>query len=162
MNPIGLLQMLALIAVANGTPVLAKRLLGDFFAQPLDGGVRFFDGRPLLGRSKTVRGLVLALLVTSAWGPIIGVDPAIGALAGAAAMAGDLASSFIKRRLGLAPSSRATGLDQIPESLLPLLACRTALGLSSLDIAAGVALFLLGEVLLSRLLYQVHLRDKPY
>jgi CDP-2,3-bis-(O-geranylgeranyl)-sn-glycerol synthase len=77
-------------------------------------------------------------------------------------MAGDLVSSFVKRRLDLAPSSRATGLDQIPESLFPLLACRAALALSVLDIAIGVATFFVGEVVLSLLLYKAHIRDRPY
>jgi hypothetical protein len=81
---------------------------------------------------------------------------------GIAAMAGDLVSSFVKRRLNLAPSSRATGLDQIPESLFPLLACRGALALSVLDIATGVAVFFAGEVVLSLLLYEAHIRDRPY
>jgi CDP-archaeol synthase len=60
----------------------------------------------------------------------------------ATAMAGDLLSSFVKRRFGLAPSSKATGLDQIPEALFPLLACRSALSLTALDIAAGCVIFL--------------------
>ena len=77
-------------------------------------------------------------------------------------MAGDLVSSFIKRRLGRPPSTRAIGLDQIPESLLPLLACKLPLLLSWMDIFAGVVLFLVGELLLSRLLYRAHIRDQPY
>ena len=76
-------------------------------------------------------------------------------------MAGDLLSSFLKRRLGLAPSSRATGLDQIPESLFPLLACEQLLSLTAFDIA-DTAIFLIGEVALSRLLFKFHLRDRPY
>jgi CDP-2,3-bis-(O-geranylgeranyl)-sn-glycerol synthase len=80
----------------------------------------------------------------------------------ATAMAGDLFSSFLKRRLGLAPSSRATGIDQIPESLFPLLACARLLSLTVVDIAAGTAIFLIGEVVLSRLLFKFHLRDRPY
>ena len=77
-------------------------------------------------------------------------------------MAGDLFSSFGKRRLGLAPSSQALGLDQVPESLLPLLACRTALSLTAADIALAVVIFFIGELVLSRLLYRAHLRDEPY
>jgi CDP-2,3-bis-(O-geranylgeranyl)-sn-glycerol synthase len=77
-------------------------------------------------------------------------------------MAGDLFSSFVKRRLNLAPSARASGLDQVPESLFPLLACRNALALSVPDIAVGVAIFFAGEVVLSLLLYKAHIRDRPY
>jgi len=78
------------------------------------------------------------------------------------AMAGDLLSSFLKRRLALQPSSQAVGLDQIPESLFPLLACRQALSLTVLDIVVGTAIFFLGEVVLSRVLFRLHVRDRPY
>jgi hypothetical protein len=162
MQPIVILQLLVLLALANGTPVLAKKLFGHRFARPLDGGVRFVDGRPLLGASKTIRGVLVAVLATSVGAPLIGVGWKIGALVGTIAMAGDLFSSFVKRRMNRTPSSRATGLDQIPESLFPLLACRDVLSLTALDIALVVAFFFIGEVVLSRLLYRAHLRDQPY
>ena len=71
-------------------------------------------------------------------------------------------SSFVKRRLNFPPSSRALGLDQVPESLFPMLACRDPLSLTIADIALGVGIFFIGELILSRLLYQVHVRDEPY
>ncbi len=162
MQPLLVLRFLALLAVANGAPVIAKRLMGDWLAFPLDGGCSFLDGSPFFGRSKTVRGVVLSVAVTGACAPLVALAPWIGAVAGATAMAGDLFSSFIKRRLGLAPSSRASFLDQIPESLFPLLACRDALALTAADIVAGVAVFTVGEMLFSRVLYRWHLRDRPY
>jgi len=162
MQPLVILQLLILLTLANGAPVVAKKLFGARFARPLDGGLLFFDGRPWFGASKTLRGLALAILATVAGAPLLGLDWRIGLLVGVLAMAGDLASSFLKRRLGRPPSSRASGLDQIPESLLPLLACRDLLALSAADIAATVALFFFGEILLSRLLYRLHLRDQPY
>jgi CDP-2,3-bis-(O-geranylgeranyl)-sn-glycerol synthase len=162
MQPLVVAQLLILLALANGSPLLAKKLLGDRFAWPLDGGIAFFDGRPLFGKSKTIRGIVVAVLAATAGAPLLGLAWPIGALVGATAMAGDLCTSFLKRRMNRPSSSRATGLDQIPESLLPLLACRGVLALTALDIAAGVALFFLGEVLLSRLFFKLHLRDEPY
>jgi CDP-2,3-bis-(O-geranylgeranyl)-sn-glycerol synthase len=95
-------------------------------------------------------------------GLLIGMGWQIGLLVAIFAMAGDLFSSFIKRRKRLAPSSMALGLDQIPESLLPTLACATVLPISALDIGAIVALFFAGELLLSRIFYRFHLRDRPY
>ena len=50
----------------------------------------------------------------------------------------------------------------MPESLLPLLACRAALSLAVADVVVGVGVFLIGEVILSRILYRAHLRDEPY
>jgi hypothetical protein len=157
-----LLQLIVLLTLANTTPVVAKKIFGERFAWPLDGGIKFLDGRPLLGAAKTVRGVALSVLVTAAAAPLIGLDARIGAVVAAAAMAGDLLSSFAKRRLNLPPSSRATGLDQIPESLFPLLACREMLSLSAADVATGVAVFFLGAVIFSRLLYRLHMRDRPY
>jgi hypothetical protein len=158
----GILDVLILIVLANGTPVVVKKLLGARFAWPLDGGVILPDGQPLLGSSKTVRGVVLAVLATALGAMALGLGAQLGVLAGAAAMAGDLLSSFLKRRLRLKPSSQALGLDQVPESLFVFLACRAALALSWRDVALGVAVFFVGELVISRLLYKAHLRDQPY
>lgn len=162
MHLYSILQLLFLLLLANGTPIVAKKVLRDRYSNPLDGNLRFFDGRPFFGRSKTVRGVLLAILVTTVSAPAIGLSWSAGFLVGAFAMLGDLVSSFAKRRLDMPPSSRASGLDQIPEALFPLLACRDLLSLSAIDIAVCVAVFFIGEVLLSRLLFFAHLRDRPY
>ncbi len=157
-----IVQSLCLLTLANGTPVIAKKVFGSRLAFPLDGGARLPDGRPLFGPSKTVRGVVIAVAATAAFAPLLGVDPATGALVAIFAMAGDLVSSFTKRRLGLASSAQAIGLDQIPESLLPLLACRNALSLTFTDVAICTGIFLAGELVVSRVLYALHVRDQPY
>src|ERR1700681_392800 len=162
MHFLHILQLLALLTLANGTPIVAKKIFGLRFARPLDGGIIFFDRRPLFGHSKTIRGITASILITTASAPLIGLDLTIGAIVAGAAMAGDLFSSFVKRRLNFPPSSQALGLDQVPESLFPMLACRDALSLTIQDIALGVAVFFIGELILSRLLYWVHMRDKPY
>jgi CDP-2,3-bis-(O-geranylgeranyl)-sn-glycerol synthase len=162
MQTLAVLKLLVLLTVANGTPVIAKRVLGERLAWPLDGGARLRDGRPLFGASKTIRGLVLAVAATAAAAPLLGVAVETGLAVGAGAMAGDLLSSFAKRRLGFATSSRATGLDQIPEALVPALLCWRDLSLSAADVAAVVAIFLVGEILVSRLLYRMRVRDRPY
>ncbi len=86
----------------------------------------------------------------------------VGALIGTVAMLGDLSSSFIKRRMGLPASAKATGLDQIPESLFPLLACGLVLPLTILDVVAATILFFVGDLALSRLLFTLNLRERPY
>jgi CDP-2,3-bis-(O-geranylgeranyl)-sn-glycerol synthase len=77
-------------------------------------------------------------------------------------MAGDLLSSFVKRRLHLASSSMAIGLDHIPESLFPLLASRLLLPTSLVDVVAGVTIFVAVALILSPLLYKLNLRDQPH
>ena len=162
MHWVTIAQLLTLLSLANGSPIIAKRILDGAFATPIDGNIRFVDGRRLLGPSKTIRGIAASLLVTALGAPLIGLPFEIGPLVAGTAMAGDLLSSFLKRRLSLASSSRATGLDQIPESLFPLLACRSALQLTALDIVVGCAIFFIGEVLLSQLFFRLSLRDRPY
>lgn len=157
-----ILRALILLTLANGAPVIAKKLFAGRFAWPLDGGLRLADGRPLFGTSKTVRGLLLALLATALGAELLGLGWPTGVLVWLLAMAGDLASSFVKRRLGRASSSRALGLDQLPESLLPLWLCMDRLGLELADLAAAAILFFAGELLLSRLLFMAHIRDEPY
>ena len=162
MQLLHILQILVLLTFANGTPIVAKKIFGSRLALPLDAGIIFFDGRPVFGASKTMRGIVVSILITSAIAPFIGLDLTIGAIAASSAMAGDLFSSFVKRRLNFPPSSQALGLDQVPESLFPMLACRDALSLTIADIALGVGIFFIGELILSRLLFRAHLRDEPY
>ena len=157
-----IIQCLVLLTIANGVPVIAKKILGDWLAWPIDGGRLFWDGRPFLGKSKTFRGALLATTTSTIGGLVVGLGLGIGMLIGFTAMAGDMLSSFVKRRLRLAPSAMAPGLDQVPESLLPLLAARPLLGLSVLDVAVGVAAFWIGELIVSRLLYAFRIRDRPY
>jgi CDP-2,3-bis-(O-geranylgeranyl)-sn-glycerol synthase len=155
-------KLTLLLALSNGTPVFAAKLFGPHLAYPVDSGAPWFDGRPLFGSSKTFRGILLSVLATSAGAALIGFAWQVGAVVAGLAMAGDLLSSFVKRRIGLPAGSRATGLDQIPESLIPLLGSARALSLTVGDIAAVVAIFFVGEVFLSRILYRLHVRDHPY
>ncbi len=162
MHPVAVAQILGLIALANSMPVVGKNILGDRFVWPLDFGAVLGDGHRLFGASKTIRGVLLGVFGCLLVAPLIGVAGWIGLMTGALAMAGDLFSSFIKRRMNRPPSSQALGLDQIPESLFPLLACIGPLGLTPVDVLAGTVIFTVGELLLSRLLFRLHLRDRPY
>ena len=109
MHLFSILQAMVLLTLANGTPVIAKRIFGQSFALSLDAGLRFFDGRPLFGPSKTIRGILLSVLVTTASAPLIGLDLTVGVIVASAAMAGDLFSSFVKRRLNFTRAVRHSG-----------------------------------------------------
>ena len=155
-------KFLLLLAIANGTPVVAQKLLGGFLSYPLDAGKTFIDGRALLGSSKTIRGILVSVIATSICAPLLGLSWTIGLLIGLAAMAGDLFSSFIKRRMGYPPSGRALGLDQIPESLFPALACKSLLALTFADVIFIVVLFSFSHLIVSHLLFNISLRDEPH
>jgi hypothetical protein len=97
------------------------------FAIPLDGGLTF-RGHRLFGANKTLRGFIVMVPATAATFPLVafgfgGVHPAtiglwpltplgytvLGAYAGLGFMLGELPNSFLKRQLGIAPGTAASG-----------------------------------------------------
>lgn len=155
-------QLLLLLLTANGAPILARQLPGNPGGCPLDAGLLAWDKRPFLGPAKTVRGLIASIAATATVAFLFGLPLQLGILIGAGAMVGDALSSFIKRRLNIETSGHAPGLDQIPESLLPLLLVAEPLQLSVIDITLIVCGFMLLEMLLSRLLYRLGIRKRPW
>ncbi|KRT54995.1 CDP-archaeol synthase [endosymbiont of Ridgeia piscesae] len=156
------LLLLLLLLTTNGAPLLARELLRSSFNHPIDGGHRLASDHPLLGPSKTWRGVIAALLLTPLVSLLLGLGWQLGLVIALFAMLGDISSSFIKRRLGMPSSSMALGLDQVPESLLPLLACRLLIELPLTQLALLVVLFFIAELLLSRVLFWLHIRRHPY
>lgn len=156
------LVLMLLLLTANGSPIVARHLLGDRLDMPLDGGMVLSDGRRLFGATKTLRGLAAALLCTTLAALAVGWPWQIGILVAVFAMLGDAASSFVKRRLDMAPSTGAPGLDHIPESLLPLLACKPLLDLSWSQVVLLSLGFMAADLVLSRLLHGLGMRKHPY
>lgn len=146
----------------NGAPILMAKFAGKRFDYPIDCNQLFFDGRPILGASKTFRGLIAALAISILIGSILALSLLTSLLFGALSMVGDMTSSFIKRRLGLRPSAMALGLDQIPESLFPLVGCQVLLGIDAEQIFLIVLAFLFIELPLSRVLFWLKIRKTPY
>jgi len=155
-------KILLLLFVANGAPIILRNFMGDRFGQPVDCKVAWPDGKPLLGPTKTWRGIAGALLASTAaawvlnWGAITGL--AVGALA----MLGDLLSSLLKRRIGILPSGMALGLDQIPEALFPLLWLKTELRLGLVHVFWLTLAFFVLELAISRVLFWLGIRKQPY
>jgi len=144
-----LLPALLLLITANTVPWLLGRALGSRGAAPLDLGARCPDGERLFGAHKTWRGLAGAVAGCGACAALLGLAPALGAAFGALAMAGDLLSSFIKRRLRFAPGRETPGLDQLPECLVPLVALARPLGLGLGGVGLLAAIFTLGHAALA-------------
>lgn len=144
-------KLLLLVVLANGAPLVLNVVLGRRWATPLDAGARLADRRPLLGESKTVRGLAAGIAVPTVFAPLMGLTVDVGLTVGALAMLGDLATSFVKRRLDLAPSANALLLDQLPECLLPLLAVRARFELSWLTVLELVGIFVIINLALTPL-----------
>ncbi|MBA1149576.1 CDP-archaeol synthase [Ectothiorhodospiraceae bacterium WFHF3C12] len=148
--------------LANGAPIVAARLAGRRWAWPVDAGLHWADGRRLLGPSKTWRGLAVGVAAAAVAGAGLGLPLWTGAVIGGLSLVGDLFSSFIKRRIGVPASGRATGLDQIPEALVPTALLAPALGLNWTEAVAVVAAFVVVELALSWAGYRIGLRQRPY
>ena len=155
-------QALVLLIAANGAPVITNKVMGNRFAKPIDNGLKLSDGYRLFGDSKTWRGLFSGVLLAAVMAIILGIQPLTGVLFGVLTIIGDLLASFIKRRMGNVASSRARGLDTVPESLLPIWLLKDSLALNFIDITMIVVLFFLIEELLSPVLYRLRIRDQPY
>jgi CDP-2,3-bis-(O-geranylgeranyl)-sn-glycerol synthase len=144
-----ILATLALILIANGLPALLGLLLGP--GRALDGGRVLGDGRPLFGPTKTVRGILAALVVAPIAATALGLAWHIGLLVAVGAMLGDLLASFTKRRLGLPSSTTVPLLDTVPESLIPVLLVMEHLGLDWLDLALLILTFAVLDLVLTPL-----------
>ena len=92
--------------VANGMPVL----FGG--GPPVDGGEPWVDGKPMLGKNKTIRGCIAGILMGSMVGVIQG-NIIGGFLQATGAILGDLISSFLKRRYDYKPGSSMPIVDQL-------------------------------------------------
>ena len=156
------LKLLILLSAANIAPVLARYLLRERWGWAIDHGLTLRDGQPLFGASKTWRGLVAALLLTAVVSVLLGLPLGFGLLFAAASMLGDLLSSFTKRRLGKASSTRFLALDQIPEALLPLIAGRIWLDYSWLTVIVISLLFMLLDMVASPILFRLGIRRRPF
>jgi CDP-2,3-bis-(O-geranylgeranyl)-sn-glycerol synthase len=92
--------------IANATPVS----LGG--GGPLDGGRTWIDGEPLFGDHKTVRGTFYGL----AAGTLVGLLQGYllkGILLSIGTIGGDIAISFVKRRLKMKPGALFPIADQV-------------------------------------------------
>ena len=158
-----LAEALLLVLVANSAPILIRQISWlDKFSYPVDGNAKFFDGRRLLGTSKTWRGVVAAILATMLCSALLQAGWFTGAAVGFLAMFGDSLSSFIKRRLAMPPSHMAIGIDQIPESLFPLIYLHHLWQFGWQYVWILVLVFIVLELTLSRLLFRLHIRKRPY
>ena len=156
------IQSFLLLLIANASPVIACYLLGGKAAWRVDAGRTFIDHQPLFGESKTWRGIIAATVSTWGLALALGYSGELGIKFAAWAMFGDLLSSFSKRRLRIPPSGRMTGVDQIPESLLPLLFLRKELELGFSEIAMVVVAFVLFAEGLSGLRHRWESRKRSH
>lgn len=162
MVSINLIHLLVLIIIANAAPIILRWLMKSRLNTAIDFGYRLADNNPLFGSSKTWRGAVGAVIFTSPAAVLLGYSLDTGIMIAVYAVLGDIFSSFIKRRLGMKPSSMAALLDQVPESLLPAVMLREAFELDAQSIIILVCVFIIAELLLSYIFFKLGIRKTPY
>lgn len=135
------LKILFLLGLVNLAPPLMTYFLEDRWNTPLDRGMTLGDGNPLFGPHKTIRGILSAVAAGTLAAFLLGLSPWIGFWTGVLAMAGDLISSFIKRRFTLKSGFDVPGLDQGFEGIFPLVYLHHRLEFSFLETFALFALF---------------------
>jgi len=160
---------------ANASPLIVKGFLKN--RHPVDFGKNFTDGRRIFGENKSWEGVIAGVLVGTVVGialvPLYGctlVKLAVaGFVQGIGSMVGDLANSFLKRRLGIKPGEPLPFLDQTSFIVVSLMIVRLAgvdqlvgvgLGLVDMAIVIGIALVL--HPLTNYIAYLLKLKEVPY
>jgi hypothetical protein len=101
--------------------VIIKYNLFSFLTKPIDGN-KYINGKPLLGKSKTWRGLVLVPILSSVGSVIIShiipisitLNPIwVGLLLGFGYAIAELPNSFIKRQLNIQAGQKASNKFRI-------------------------------------------------
>ena len=157
-----LLQLLLLIIIANGAPIITRQWLNCRFSHAVDLDHDLADNNRIFGPSKTWRGIFSSLLATPVVAVLLGYSIETGLMVAVYAVIGDLISSFIKRRLSMTASSMAPLLDQVPESFIPAFMMRQTFNLDILSVILLVLIFIIFELLLSLILYRWGIRKRPY
>ena len=127
-----------------------------------------------LGNHQTWLGYALVVLAATltawtqsclAWqGGRVGYGdcPALGATCGLAAMLGDSAKSFVKRRLGIAPGARWVPADQLDFVLAGLLALSWWVDPGRVDVAAVLLVSFVGSLAVNRVAHAVGRKNRPW
>lgn len=164
--------------VANMLPVIVDKLgwLKGMY-KPIDGG-KFFRGQPLFGPNKTWRGLMVGTLGGGVVGllqyalAISGVIPVLfftnlpktiifGLLAGLGALFGDLAASFIKRRLKKPSGAAWPVIDHIDYILGFLLFTSLIINWTLVDVIVLVLFASLANPLTNKISFKLGIKSTP-
>lgn len=114
--------------IANSSALLSRRIkFLEPLDKPVDLGMKCFDGKRVLGDSKTIRGFLFGILASTASGAVIfyasqylgiPIFPSLnyalllGAVLGIGALIGDAVKSFFKRRVGIHEGKNFMLFDQ--------------------------------------------------
>ncbi|MEM2994489.1 MAG: CDP-2,3-bis-(O-geranylgeranyl)-sn-glycerol synthase [Candidatus Bathyarchaeia archaeon] len=145
---------------ANAVPVIAGG------GHPIDFGRKFFDGKPVFGRNKTIRGFIFGLTAGTTVGLLesafYNYPTPFGLLLSLGALLGDLTGAFLKRRLGIPPGGLLPIIDQIDFVAGALL---LALPLQILNLNLGITVLIITppiHLLTNYAAYKLGLKSNPW
>lgn len=160
-NIILFIKIILLLWSINLTPVLLAFFFEEKWNAPVDQGILFIDGKPLLGSHKTIRGVIGGILAGILFGFAAGLSLWVTLPAGMLSMLGDMVASFIKRRFRIAEGDDFPIMDQLLESAFPFIIIAPAYALSFSGMFSLILIFIitawLGALFLTRIL-----RTKPF
>lgn len=158
--------------IANGVPVVVAKILSvlNLNRHPIDFRKCFFDGRRILGDSKSWEGFFagfLAGVLTGYIQYVLAEDEIYlyrGAALGFGALMGDTIGSFIKRRLGIEPGKPLPILDQLLFIITAIAATQflNYIELSILEFTQILVITLLLHITSNYVAYLLKLKDVPW
>ncbi len=155
------MKLLLLLWFINFAPPLLAHILGRRWDTPVDRGKLWRDGQPIFGPHKTYRGIAGSVVAGFMGGWLTGLGPGVGVISAVLSMAGDLVSSFIKRRRKLPSGSVSAGLDQFFEGVLPLLFLARNLSMGMVETVLLLTVFVIGAYVGSAFFKEI-LLEKPH
>lgn len=154
------IKILILLWAINLMPVLLAYIFEERWDTPLDGHRLFMDGKPFFGSHKTIRGVAGGIMTGAVLGVVLGFPLWVAAGSGFMSMAGDLLSSFIKRRLGMDEGSDFPVMDQFFEGALPFIIIAPFYTLDPVEYGLLILVFVISAYIGSLFLTRI-LRTKP-
>ena len=178
MGIIKLLYFMVPAYFANMAPPLGKGILKKL-AVPIDMGKKW-KGKPILGKNKTWRGVILAVAVGAAFfllqrylyqfdsfraASLIDYSSAtiwIGVLLGFGAIFGDAVESFFKRRMDIGSGKPWIPFDQTDFTIGALLFASIIYFPGWAEAVVIVVLSAVGHILINRIGYLLKIRDAKW
>lgn len=148
---VDVIRIVFFLLLVNGLPPLIALPAKGLFAQPVDCGMNWLDGKRIFGSNKTIRGVLIGIIGGTMLFPLLGQPVQTACTAAMLAMLGDLSSSFIKRRMALPSGSEVAFLDQLFEALFPILYLASAVPFGFLKAAIILVLFITVAYVSSRI-----------
>ncbi len=134
-------KMVIFLWLINFVPPLLALIFHNKFNKPVDANKTFFDGQPILGSHKTIRGVTGAVICGGITAHLFSFTFFEGTTIAALSMLGDLITSFLKRRVKTPSGTVIPGMDQFLEAFLPIIFWKNITNISWFWVVIATILF---------------------